>query len=164
MAQFLLLRLILAGVFVALAMAGENAQSTIQPNAAPSSNPSAPSPINTGGTLYRAEEPAIRKLGKHQPEVKESYSAPDLSPTEAPEKMFSRKDTSSSIEIAPIEPNDEEKGSNRWQGILLRKHHHSIDKSIAGGGVILGGLATTFSVAVFCYIRATGRHKAETVP
>ncbi|KAL7133879.1 hypothetical protein ABFS83_12G169800 [Erythranthe nasuta] len=40
-------------------------------------------------------------------------------------------------------------------------NHHGVDKSIAGGGVILGGLATTFLVAVFCYIRATRRKNAE---
>ena len=35
--------------------------------------------------------------------------------------------------------------------------HHKVDKSIAGGGVIIGGLATAFVVAIFCYIRATRR-------
>ncbi|KAL8036671.1 hypothetical protein ABFX02_12G173500 [Erythranthe guttata] len=44
---------------------------------------------------------------------------------------------------------------------MLKINHHGVDKSIAGGGVILGGLATTFLVAVFCYIRATGRKNAE---
>ncbi|KAL1193856.1 hypothetical protein V5N11_031982 [Cardamine amara subsp. amara] len=43
---------------------------------------------------------------------------------------------------------------------IERDHHHStVERSVAGGGVILGGLATTFLVAVFCYIRATGKHK-----
>jgi len=46
------------------------------------------------------------------------------------------------------------------QDIHLPNHHHSVDKSIAGGGVILGCLAAVFLVAVFRYIRATGRHKA----
>ncbi|KAL4321841.1 hypothetical protein AHAS_Ahas14G0150800 [Arachis hypogaea] len=41
-------------------------------------------------------------------------------------------------------------------------HHHSFDKSIAGACVILGGLATTFLVAVFCYVRATRNHKQHT--
>ncbi|KAL7092590.1 hypothetical protein ACP275_12G172900 [Erythranthe tilingii] len=44
---------------------------------------------------------------------------------------------------------------------INHRNHHGVDKSIAGGGVILGGLATTFLVAVFCYIRATGRKYAE---
>ncbi|KFK38293.1 hypothetical protein AALP_AA3G095300 [Arabis alpina] len=43
---------------------------------------------------------------------------------------------------------------------VQRGHHHStVDRSVAGGGVILGGLATTFFVAVFCYIRATRKPK-----
>lgn len=43
---------------------------------------------------------------------------------------------------------------------VRRGHHHStVDRSVAGGGVILGGLATTFCVAVFCYIRATRKQK-----
>lgn len=39
-------------------------------------------------------------------------------------------------------------------------HHHRgfMDNSIVGVGVVLGGLATIFSVAIFCYIRATARH------
>lgn len=36
-------------------------------------------------------------------------------------------------------------------------HHHNVDKSVAGGGVIIAGLATAFVVAIFCYIRATRR-------
>ena len=35
------------------------------------------------------------------------------------------------------------------------KHH--VDRSIAGGGVIIGGLATAIFAAVFCYIRVTRR-------
>ncbi|KAL6287440.1 hypothetical protein ACE6H2_011830 [Prunus campanulata] len=35
--------------------------------------------------------------------------------------------------------------------------HHSSDKSVAGGGVIIGGLVTTIFAAVFCYIRVTRR-------
>jgi hypothetical protein len=45
---------------------------------------------------------------------------------------------------------------------MKQHHHHPFDKSMAGGGVILGGLATTFSVAIYCYIRATSKHKLDT--
>lgn len=41
-------------------------------------------------------------------------------------------------------------------------HRKKVDKSVAGGGIILGGLGTIFLVAVFCYIRATRRHKVQT--
>lgn len=33
--------------------------------------------------------------------------------------------------------------------------HRSTDKSVAGGGVIIGGLVTAIFAAVFCYIRVT---------
>ncbi|KAK6918930.1 hypothetical protein RJ641_017352 [Dillenia turbinata] len=39
----------------------------------------------------------------------------------------------------------------------LAKHHS--DKSVAGGGVIIGGLATAIFAAVFCYIRVTRPRK-----
>ncbi|KHN41187.1 hypothetical protein D0Y65_016224 [Glycine soja] len=35
--------------------------------------------------------------------------------------------------------------------------HHSSDRSVAGGGVIIGGLVTAIFAAVFCYIRVTRR-------
>ncbi|KAI4334059.1 hypothetical protein L6164_018796 [Bauhinia variegata] len=38
--------------------------------------------------------------------------------------------------------------------------HHSADKSVAGGGVIIGGLVTAICAAVFCYIRVT-RKRAD---
>ncbi|KAK9155949.1 hypothetical protein Sjap_003429 [Stephania japonica] len=40
------------------------------------------------------------------------------------------------------------------------QRHHS-DKSIAGGGVIIGGLATAVFAAVFCYIRVTRKHNVD---
>lgn len=40
--------------------------------------------------------------------------------------------------------------------------HHSTDKSVAGGGLIIGGLATLTFAAIFCYIRVTRRtHSAH---
>lgn len=39
--------------------------------------------------------------------------------------------------------------------------HHSTDKSVAGGGVILGGLVTVTFAAVFCYIRVTRKTVGE---
>lgn len=156
MAQFLIFCLIFANAFAVLTMASEE-------GAAPAFSPS-----SNSENLHNAKAPMVRKLGKHHPKVLvNSYGAPGLGPSEAPqtkEKRQSVEETGSSIQIDPTGPSNEENGSVQEQGILLRKqHHHSVDKSVAGGAVILGGLATTFLVAVFCYIRATGRHKAETV-
>ncbi|PIN19632.1 hypothetical protein CDL12_07691 [Handroanthus impetiginosus] len=41
--------------------------------------------------------------------------------------------------------------------------HHSPDKSVAGGGVIIGGLVTAIFAAVYCYIRVTRRRPAESL-
>ncbi|CAI9780111.1 unnamed protein product [Fraxinus pennsylvanica] len=101
---------------------------------------------------------AARKLGKHHHTILKSLAAPSLSPSEPPktkENMpFSREVSSSG----------QENGTSQVEEIKIshhHHHHHSIDKSVAGGGVILGGLATAFLVAVFCYIRATGRKIVE---
>ncbi|BAT92213.1 hypothetical protein LR48_Vigan05g156300 [Vigna angularis] len=46
-------------------------------------------------------------------------------------------------------------------GIRRLGKHHSTDKSVAGGGVILGGLVTVTFAAVFCYIRVTRKTVGE---
>lgn len=38
---------------------------------------------------------------------------------------------------------------------VRRMGKHKSDKSVAGGGVIIGGLVTAIFAAVFCYIRVT---------
>ncbi|KAK4769856.1 hypothetical protein SAY87_030388 [Trapa incisa] len=38
---------------------------------------------------------------------------------------------------------------------IRRLGKHKSDKSVAGGGVIIGGLVTAIFAAVFCYIRVT---------
>lgn len=165
MAHILLFCFILADAFVGLAMASEKVQSMVQSNTASSSNPPAPSPSN-GENLYKAQAPLTRKLGKHHHyKMVQSVIAPSLSSSVAPQSeviKHSTKETGSLGQANSSEPNNEENASIEAERIYLTKRHHSVDKSVAGGGVILGGLATMFLVAVFCYIRATGRHKAET--
>ncbi|MED6119718.1 hypothetical protein PIB30_014325 [Stylosanthes scabra] len=39
----------------------------------------------------------------------------------------------------------------------LGRHRSWSDKSMAGGGVIIGGLVTAIFAAIFCYIRVTRR-------
>ncbi|XP_034694945.1 uncharacterized protein LOC117921222 [Vitis riparia] len=154
MARFLLLWLILADTCVVLAMAHEKSQN---PNVAPS-----PSHAHEQGT---ARAPVIRKLGRHHSRLVRSAGAPAFSPSRAPgseDKQYSTKEMgSSSDQTAAIEPKNEENKIVEGEKALVKKQHHSMDKSIAGGGVILGGLATTFLVAVFCYIRATGRKNSD---
>ncbi|CAA0808617.1 Unknown protein [Striga hermonthica] len=40
------------------------------------------------------------------------------------------------------------------------ERHHSADRSVAGGGVIIGGLVTAVFAAVYCYIRVTRKRAA----
>lgn len=138
MAQIVLFSLILANAYVGLAMANpkHSQTDTVQSYSASFPNPPAPSPSNI-------EAPGIRKLGKHQPGVTKSSDAKPPAPSPS-RKAVTKENVSVLV-----------------QDIHQRKSHHSVDKSVAGGGVILGGLATTFLVAIFCYIRATRRsHKA----
>lgn len=126
---------------MSITMANEVAHQTLEQStlASLSSNP-APS-----------RSPSItRKLGKHNPSKTnpKPSDAPALSPRSAPSPTSETPETGESVSILE-------------QEIHIKKHHHSMDKSVAGGGVILGGLATTFLVAVFCYIRATARHKGS---
>jgi len=58
------------------------------------------------------------------------------------------------------EKNDESKSAEAPQIRRLGKHH-STDKSVAGGGVIIGGLVTAIFAAVFCYIRVTRRRDTK---
>lgn len=148
----LLLWLILADACVVLAMAADEK----------SQNPTealSPSHLHEQGM---AGAPAIRKLGGHHSRVVISTSGPALSPallSGNEEKKHSKDEMNL---IAAFQPTKEENGTVGDEKVLVKKPHHSMDKSIAGGGVILGGLATTFLVAIFCYIRATGRKNSDT--
>lgn len=97
-----------------------------------------------------AESPSGRKLGKHH-----SAAVVFLSPSEAPRSEMKVQGTSAAAAASGGGSGNEIQLENNHE------HHKSRDKSIAGGGVILGGFATTFLVAIICYIRATRRQKAE---
>ncbi|KAL5740508.1 hypothetical protein ACOSP7_029391 [Xanthoceras sorbifolium] len=146
----LCLILFLADAFLGLAMATQTTQQPIlHTKAAPTSNPPAPSP-------------SIRKLGKYQQNIFKSFHESALSPSEAPQAARETTVSSHETAVSNQSSNDE---NVRVQGSLeeihLKRNHHSVDKSVAGGGVILGGLATTFLVTIFCYIRATRRHQTN---
>lgn len=67
-------------------------------------------------------------------------------------------DSDHSVSVAE-EPSHSMEESQVAEGPAIRKlgkdsKHHQ-DKSVAGGGVIIGGLVTAIFAAVFCYIRVT---------
>ncbi|KAF7851469.1 hypothetical protein BT93_L3815 [Corymbia citriodora subsp. variegata] len=143
MARSLLLLFILADALVVFATADSKSDSP---------GPSSTSAVH-GAMLSVAQKMTNRKLGGHQMGLEMAFGGPSASPSRAP----GLSEASSSDLLPPSSVEQEHL-------LAKQKHHSSVDKSVAGGGVILGGLATTFLVAVFCYIRATGRHKSEAAP
>lgn len=140
MSQFFLIFLISTYTIVTLAAASSR---SIEPTIV---NPPASSPLNNNNVRI-AEAPKSRKLGKHH--VSESKP-----PT-----------------IAPSSEHEEngENTSEEHEMYLEKQHHHkhesdSVDKSMAGGGVILGGLVMAFVVSIVCYIRATRRRSLVEPP
>ncbi|KAM3217182.1 hypothetical protein P3L10_026625 [Capsicum annuum] len=95
--------------------------------------------LNLANSPTSSPPSSSRKLGKHNQEEEKSINFP--------------KEV---IDSSHQQENINDVNQDHHKEIKI-KHHHSVDKSIFGGGVILGGLATTFFVAIFCYIRATRR-------
>ncbi|RDX92129.1 hypothetical protein CR513_25786, partial [Mucuna pruriens] len=63
-------------------------------------------------------------------------------------------------------PSSQEEGESKAEAaeapdIRRLGKHHPTDKSVAGGGVILGGLVTVTFAAVFCYIRVTRKRDSD---
>ncbi|KAJ8549682.1 hypothetical protein K7X08_033389 [Anisodus acutangulus] len=59
-------------------------------------------------------------------------------------------------------PAPSENGMSRGKGdqaqaVTHIRTHHSFNKSMAGGDLILGGFATALIASIFCYIRVTRR-------
>ncbi|KAK7382595.1 hypothetical protein VNO80_01514 [Phaseolus coccineus] len=166
MAKFLFLCFLLANTLLSLTIATNQPQIMFQSTSTSSSNSPSQSPC---GQRSNTSDPSIgRKLGKHQRNEIRSSDTKSPTPSEAP-KSENKVHSSSEGGIIPshertsIEPEDGTVlGSHHGEIHFTKQHHHSFDKSIAGAGVILGGLATTFLVSVFCYIKATGRNKLET--
>ncbi|KAJ4729949.1 Basic helix-loop-helix DNA-binding superfamily protein [Melia azedarach] len=70
--------------------------------------------------------------------------------------------TADQPESSPSESSDHESKAAEAPQIRRLGKHHSSDKSVAGGGVIIGGLVTAIFAAVFCYIRVTRKRNAAT--
>ncbi|OVA17755.1 hypothetical protein BVC80_1835g133 [Macleaya cordata] len=148
----------LADILLVLAMAGtpiiDPKQSSLSypPTLAPSHN----------RKQYITKTPEMPELDKHKPMENSSRIVLVLSPY-ADEQTKNHEINAD--ELALIE------NRNRAMKIAqvpvsrrLGRHHSSIstDKSVTGGRVILGGVAITFLVTVFWYIRVTRRRNGET--
>lgn len=91
----------------------------------------------------------------------EKSEGSELNPIEVkPQKgvLAADSDSDHSVSVAE-EPSHSMEESQVAEGPDIRKFgkdskHHQ-DKSVAGGGVIIGGLVTAIFAAVFCYIRVT---------
>jgi hypothetical protein len=145
MAKFIFLYFLLANTLLCnvIATTTNKPQISVQSISSPSSNAPSQSPFSDHRT--NEAQPSIgRKFGKHQDHI---ISSPSPSPFEG--NILSHKKNSILDSQGHIH-------------LMKQHHHHPFDKSMAGGGVILGGLATTFSVAIYCYIRATSKHKLDT--
>ncbi|KAJ4978011.1 hypothetical protein NE237_008791 [Protea cynaroides] len=117
-------------------------------------NAPAPSPLNSGETtMAGAQAPA-----SYDQELKiDVEEAAGLDSTHQKGGEHVSMNQQGLNETGDQEPKLTE-GSASQANRRLGKHHWTDkSKSITGGGVILGGFATTFLVSVFCYIRATKR-------
>ncbi|KAL3509618.1 hypothetical protein ACH5RR_029019 [Cinchona calisaya] len=80
---------------------------------------------------------------------------------------LSLKSHASFIANPPVEAGDhgviENSVAESPEEVVVRKisKHHSTDKSVAGGGVIIGGLVTAIFAAVYCYIRVTRKKSSS---
>lgn len=124
-----------------------------------------PSPIPS---TIKKSSPLNRKLGLHQVAENGAHDVWDPSPSPAPQPAGSGHLTGEDgSDHTSGEPASMELVSNgdalnlQTKEFHLKKQHKSVDKSVAGGAVILGSLAMVFLGAVFCYIRATGKQKQE---
>ncbi|KAK9127024.1 hypothetical protein Scep_015870 [Stephania cephalantha] len=173
MAKQILIALILAEALMFRVMSHASAQAASEPTE--SSSMDIP-PISTPQAIKKRDNGKANmtwELLRHRPEspTRASSTTQDWTIAKSPVRFSAASENQSqdhhdqdtnvaNDQAIPIEP---EKGGIRIAegpapiNRRLGKHHHSVDKSIAGGGVIIGGLATTFIVSIICYIRATRR-------
>ena len=99
------------------------------------------------GTASQASGPNPLELKNHK-EVEPNHEYRAIKTAEQPVS----EDTNLSEKHGEPESNAAEAPEIRKLG-----KHHSTDKSVAGGGVIIAGLVTAIFGAVVCYIRVTRR-------
>ncbi|CAN1135090.1 hypothetical protein LINPERPRIM_LOCUS15734 [Linum perenne] len=161
MAPSLLICFLLAQSLMGLALASGKVRILVQPNS------DLLSETPDSSLAFKLN----RKLGSHNLDHMEqsiSLVVPpvhglSIAPNSQQEQDGMHGSSGSGENASSVPKSEEEMDIAPVQQQEVHHHHHSVDKSVAGGGVILGGLATTFLVAIFCYIRATGRDKPETI-
>lgn len=152
MARYFLLFLITVHAFVIFSKASETDHTSSETNVLPTSS--------------NAEAPTARRLGKHRNKrntAKFLSEAPYVSPVSLPQTKDDHEDSNKENKVTS---HQDPRIAPTWD-IGAEKHHQHrgsvLEESVAGGGVIVGGLATTFLVAIFCYIRATRRNSSKPV-
>ena len=78
-----------------------------------------------------------------------AVAEPDLSPSFRSRALLQK-----------LEPETTTAAADPPSALEIGKRHSS-DKSVAGGGVIIGGLVTAIFAAVYCYIRVTRRKQSD---
>ncbi|KAF5943695.1 hypothetical protein HYC85_017772 [Camellia sinensis] len=77
----------------------------------------------------------------------------------APMAVFGHEDVS--IPSPAPSSGGDSSGMGNGSGTRRITRHHSSDKSMAGGDVIVGGFATALVAAIYCYIRVTIRNQHD---
>ncbi|KAD4981832.1 hypothetical protein E3N88_18503 [Mikania micrantha] len=72
-----------------------------------------------------------------------------------PPLSFDADDVHASSSSVPASAlvDDQENDKGGGKEVHTESHHHSLGKSVAGGGVIIGGLVTTIFAILYCYIK-----------
>ncbi|KAK1437908.1 hypothetical protein QVD17_03708 [Tagetes erecta] len=82
-----------------------------------------------------------------------------------PIHMSVRTEINSNEALAPVSPflvpAESPEGSENDEGGEQTEKHHRSSESVAGGGVIIGGLVTVTFAAVYCYIRVTRKRDGQ---
>ncbi|KAL5731057.1 hypothetical protein ACHQM5_003818 [Ranunculus cassubicifolius] len=95
-------------------------------------------------------------------EIKEANAPITLTRIQIDKDIIAESPNASYGESAEIktETSEPAEGPGGEEERSKASHHHPTGE-FAGGGVILGGLATAFFAAVFCYIRVTRKQDTE---
>ncbi|KAJ4970503.1 hypothetical protein NE237_003602 [Protea cynaroides] len=104
----------------------------------------------------------MRQPASSDEEAMKTVEAPMVKVEEAAGKDSNSTHSRGEEHVSVNQPQHEEPelAEGPGQARLRNRKHHS-DKSIAGGGIILGGLAATFVVSVIRYLRVTRKRDEQ---